>query len=170
MGFSSEGYETGGNERSESGQKANHSIVLGSGEEGSGKEHVGKVQHKSLNQKEDLREIRGENSKERVVVEEERGENNLVSEGDNENQTELGGVGFVSELVKMPNLDEPGMDEVIVCGEAGDKNCGVDLDVMDVERDDSHRKDSNRELCELDQHIMRAEPEIYEGRGGIRRV
>lgn len=52
---------------------------------------MGRVQNTSQNQKEELREIRQENSKERVVVEEGRGENNLVSEGVNEDQKELGG-------------------------------------------------------------------------------
>lgn len=69
----------------------------------------------------------------------------------------------------MPNLDEPGLEEVIVCGEADNKNCGVDMDVMDFERDDSNKKDSKIKLCELDQNIMRTEPEVYEARRGIRK-
>lgn len=130
---------------------------------------MGRLQDKSQIPTEDLREGSQEISKERAVVEEERGENNLGSEGDKKDRQELGGVDVAADLVTLPNIDEPGMEGVIVCGEADNNNCGVDVEVMDFERDDSNKKDCQRELCELDQNIMRAEPVVFEGRGGIRK-
>lgn len=72
-------------------------------------------------------------------------------------------------MVTLPILDDPGLEEVIVCREADNKNCRFDIDVMDLERDDSNIKDFKKELCELDQNIMRDEPEVYEGREEIKK-